>query len=236
MILTAHQPVYMPWLGLFHKIYLSEQFCLFDIVQYQIKDYNNRNRIKVVNGEPLWLTVPVESKNHFDKKICDIRIIDDGWRKKHCKSIQVNYCKTPNYNLYSEQIFEILNKKHEFLTDLNFELLLYFLDVLGIKRDVVKASDFDFFGKKSELVLDMCLKLGANEYVFGKQGLDYADFKAFENNDINLVFQDYKHPVYKQTKNNFLPYMSIIDLLFNEGTSSLEILLGENIRVVDSIF
>ena len=66
MILTAHQSVYLPWLGLFHKIALAEMFCLFDIVQYQKRDYNNRNKIKTPNGE-IWLTVPVESKQHFGK-------------------------------------------------------------------------------------------------------------------------------------------------------------------------
>ena len=66
MILTAHQPVYLPWIGLFHKIYLADQFCWFDIAQYQKRDFNNRNKIKTAQGE-LWLTVPVESKNHFEK-------------------------------------------------------------------------------------------------------------------------------------------------------------------------
>ena len=67
MKLTAHQPVYLPWLGLFHKINLCDYFCYFDIVQYQHKDYNNRNLIKTNSGAK-WLTVPVESKNHFEKK------------------------------------------------------------------------------------------------------------------------------------------------------------------------
>ena len=87
MILTAHQPVYLPWLGLFHKIYLSDLFCYFDIVQYQIKDYNNRNLIKF-NSTSNWLTVPVESKNHFQKKICDIKIVPGNWNKKHYNAIK----------------------------------------------------------------------------------------------------------------------------------------------------
>ena len=71
-ILTAHQPVYMPWLGLFHKIAISDTFVWFDDVQYQTKDWNNRNRIMTNNG-PIWLTVPVLSKGHYKIKVGKIK-------------------------------------------------------------------------------------------------------------------------------------------------------------------
>ena len=73
LILTAHQPAYLPWLGFFHKIAIADLFCYFDIAQYQSRDFNNRNKIKTYEGE-LWLTVPVESKNHFSKKVGEIII------------------------------------------------------------------------------------------------------------------------------------------------------------------
>ena len=86
IILTAHQPVYLPWLGLFHKIALADVFCLFDIVQYQRKDFNNRNKIKT-SVDSIWLTVPVKSSGRLNSIITDIEIINDGWHKKHIKSI-----------------------------------------------------------------------------------------------------------------------------------------------------
>ena len=95
MILTAHQPAYLPWLGLFHKIALADRFVSFDQVQYQPKDWNNRNRIKTVSG-PIWLTVPVLRKGYLEKKICDIAINNDiPWAHKHWKSLQSNYAKAP---------------------------------------------------------------------------------------------------------------------------------------------
>ena len=72
MILTAHQPVYLPWLGLFHKIALADLFISFDQVQYQIYDWNNRNRIKTARGS-IWLTVP-SCAGHLNKTISDIEI------------------------------------------------------------------------------------------------------------------------------------------------------------------
>src|SRR5688572_15408599 len=124
MILTAHQPVYLPWLGLFHKIFLAEQFCIFDIAQYQTKDYNNRNLIKT-NHEPIWLSVPVESKNHFQKKLCDIKVINNGWNKKHIKSIQLAYQKAPYFKEHFDGLQQILARQYEFLTDLNTDILKY---------------------------------------------------------------------------------------------------------------
>jgi hypothetical protein len=230
MILTAHQPVYLPWLGLFHKIYLADTFCLFDIVQYQTKDYNNRNKIKLENGNESWLSVPVLSKNHFEKIICDIEIVQDGWIKKHCRTLKQHYAKAPFFKLYYEAIESILHNEHKFLTDLNFELLNYFLAALQIHRNICKASDYDFAGQKSELVLDMCRKLGTDCYIFGSQGRDYAVVNDFEKENIQVVFQDYAHPIYQQLHGQFLPYLSIVDLLFNMGPNSLKVLLSGNIQ------
>src|SRR5579863_4956831 len=150
MILTAHQPVYLPWLGLFHKIALAQQFCIFDIVQYQTKDFNNRNKIKTHAG-PIWLSVPVESNNHLEKLICDIKIVDNGWNKKHAKSIRHTYMKARYFQDYIDVLDELLlGRRHAFLTDLNSEMLTTFLRLLDIGIPVDKASDYEFVGRKSD--------------------------------------------------------------------------------------
>jgi hypothetical protein len=229
MILTAHQPVYLPWLGLFHKIALSERFCIFDIAQYQTKDFNNRNKIKT-NTTPIWLSVPVESKDHFDKKLCDIKIINNGWNRKHFKSIDLAYRKAPFYSDYIGKLESILAlTTYTYLVDLNLATLEFGLRSLGINVPIVTASSYDFQGNKSELVLDMCKKLGASEYIFGAQGRDYADVDSFSNCSIKPHFQEYKHPVYPQLHGPFEPYMSVIDLLFNVGPDSHEVLMSGNV-------
>ena len=101
MILTAHQPTYLPWLGLFHKIALADKFCFFDDVQYQPKDWNNRNKIKFSNGKENWLSVPVKRTNYLEKSYLDIEINNEvKWQKKHFKSIVSNYSKSEYYELY----------------------------------------------------------------------------------------------------------------------------------------
>lgn len=232
MILTAHQPVYLPWLGLFHKIALSDRFCIFDIAQYQTKDFNNRNKIKT-NAGPIWLSVPVESKGHLEKKLCDIKIINNGWNRKHFKSIDLAYRKAPFYTDYIGELETILaSKSYTYLADLNFATLEFGLKSLGINVPIVTASAYDFQGYKSDLVLDMCKKLGASDYIFGAQGSNYADVDSFLRSGITPHFQEYKHPVYPQLHGEFEPYMSVIDLLFNVGPKSFEVMMSGNIKTV----
>lgn len=231
MILTAHQPTYLPWLGTFHKILLSEVFCFFDIAQYQKKEWDNRNKIYSSNGE-LMLSVPVKSKNHFEKTIGNIEINNEtNWAEKHYKSIHLNYKNHPfykNHKLFLEDLY--LKRRWNKLADLNVTFILYIIDLLGHKIKILKASDFDFNGKKSDLVLDMCQKLGATDYIFGGEGKNYANKASFSNANINLIFQNYFHPVYKQHKNkkDFLSHLSILDLIMNYDSNELKDIIMQN--------
>lgn len=233
-ILSAHQPVYLPWLGLFHKIALSDIFCVFDIVQYQRKDFNNRNKINTPR-EPIWLTVPVKSSGRFDTVISNIEIINNGWQKKHLKSIEINYKKAPYFEENFDGLKKILSTHYQYLIDLNFDVLVYLLKLLDIKTKIIKASDHSFIGTKSDLVLDMCAKLNADVYVFGEQGRNYADIDSFNDKNITLYFQSYNHPVYKQNFGEFKPFLSVLDLIFNEGKNSKNIILSNNKSKLDLI-
>ena len=111
MILTAHQPVYLPWLGLFHKIAMADLFISFDQVQYLKKDWNNRNKIKSYKG-PIWLTVPVLSKGHYQKCICDIEINNSlPWARKHWRTINTSYAKAPYFRKYADFFEDLYHQK-----------------------------------------------------------------------------------------------------------------------------
>ncbi|MBI3553508.1 MAG: WbqC family protein [Elusimicrobia bacterium] len=229
MILTAHQPTYLPWLGLFHKIALSDKYVLFDQVQYVPKDWISRNDIKTPNG-PLTLTVPVLTTGHRDKTIAQIEIHNElPWARKHWKSIQANYRQAPYFKQYADFFEQTYSRPWTLLADLDLCMLEWFLKALGIKTEVVRAGAYEFKGAKSELVIDMCVQLKAKVYIFGTLGKDYADVEAFKRAGVVPIFQDYRHPVYRQLHGGFRPYMSVIDLLFNEGPRSLEILMSGNL-------
>ena len=229
MILTAHQPVYLPWLGLFHKIALAETFVYFDQVQYLPKDWMNRNKIRTKSGS-IWLTVPVLRKGYRDLKTSEIEINNSiDWQKKHLRSISLNYKKSPYFENYIPFFEDVYSRKWKFLGELNEYMLKWFLDELGIKVNFLNANDFKFQGEKSSLILNMCKELNASTYIFGILGKDYADVQEFEKNNIGLIFQNYNHPKYSQLYREFISHMSIIDLLFNHGPKSLEIILSNNI-------
>ena len=229
MILTAHQPVYLPWLGLFHKISLAETFVYFDQVQYLPKDWMNRNKIRTKSGS-IWLTVPVLRKGYRDLKTSEIEINNSiDWQKKHLRSISLNYKKSPYFENYIPFFEDVYSRKWKFLGELNEYMLKWFLDELGIKVNFLNANDFKFQGEKSSLILNMCKELNASTYIFGMLGKDYADVQEFEKNNIGLIFQNYNHPKYSQLYREFISHMSVIDLLFNHGPKSLEIILSNNI-------
>lgn len=228
MILTAHQPGFLMWLGTFDKIARADLFVAFDAVQYERHGYTNRNWIKTHTG-PLMLTVPVLAKDHFDKRLCDLEIQPGNWARKHMRSIQLAYMHAPYFEQHYAGVGAILDMFSEGgkLCDLNLDLLRYFMRALGIQVPIVRASDYDFQGSKSQLVLDMCLKLKADKYIFGGQGEGYADKEGFRREGVEPIFQQYKHPIYPQLHGAFAPNMSVFDLLANCGPDSLAILKGE---------
>jgi hypothetical protein len=230
MVLTAHQPVYLPWLGLFHKISLCDVFCFFDDVQYQPKDWNNRNKIKFSNGSADWLSVPVYQSGYLEKSYLEIEINNKvPWQRKHWKSIELNYKKAAFFDLYEKALRELYQREWQYLSELNYEFLLFFLKMLKLSPRVVRMKEYAFRGAKSDLVLNMCRTLGASTYVFGEQGKNYADIPTFEQAGVKVIFQKYQHPEYPQLHGAFLPNLSIIDLLLNCGPQSLQVLSASNL-------
>ena len=186
----------------------------------------NRNKIKT-NQNEIWLTVPVLKKGFLEKKIYEIEINNEtNWQKKHFKSIYINYKKTKYFKNYIESFEEIYSKQWNYISDLNEHMLKFFLNELNIKTEFLRASDYSFKGKKSDIVLDMCKTLGAKKYIFGSQGKDYAKIEKFRENNIEVFFQNYNHPSYDQIHGNFKSNLSVIDLLFNCGKDALSIILN----------
>lgn len=218
-------------MGTFHKILLADTFCFFDIAQYQKKEWDNRNKILSQSSE-LILSVPTKSKNHFNKTIGEIEIDNKtNWSEKHYKSIFLNYKKHPffkNHKSFLENMY--LNQHWERLVDLNIYFYKYILKILKKDIKIVMASDYNFKGKKSDLVLDMCVKLGATKYIFGGEGENYAHKRSFKSANIDLIFQDYKHPVYRQAgnKKKFISHLSILDLIMNYDNNQIKPIILEN--------
>src|SRR5262249_28587021 len=147
----------------------------------------------------LMLTVPVFNKDHFSLKVKNVQIRNDSpWKRKHFKSISIAYAKAPFASRYLAFFDDLYAQNWENLSDLNESILKFILKDMGISTPFYKLSDMAFTTTKSQLVLDMCLKMKADLYIFGALGKDYADQDAFQRAGVQLEFQDYHHPTYTQ--------------------------------------
>lgn len=243
MIISGHQPAYLPWIGYFHKLSLCDTFVYMDTVQYLENDWNNRNKIRTPEGW-MWLTVPID-RNKTTGKMLDQIIIrsKDGsnpkedWSANHWKSIESNYRKTPHFETYAPELKSLyLDHPWSRLIDLCWAQFKLFSKWLHLEdKKIVRMSEMKFEGEKSTLVLDHCKKLQGTAVVFGTHGRDYVDLELFKQNGIQVYFQDYKSPEYQQRFKGFEPYMSIIDLVFNHGQQSSSILQNGNISYSDLV-
>lgn len=233
MIISINQPAYSPWLGYFHRIGISDTFVFLDSTQFEKNSFVNRNKIKTSQG-PLWLTVPVKLKNHFNKTIKDIEIADQNWQKRHWGAIETNYKKAKYWLEYSAIIENFYKKEFKTIADLCYSELSLFNKLLGLKTSIIKSSTLLITNAhKQDLVQEICRNLNCDIYVSGALGRDYLDVKKFNKYNIRVYFQDYQPPVYKQLWGSFVPNLSILDLLFNEGPNSLKIIYGNNINKKD---
>ena len=218
------QPGYLPWLGYFAQLHRSDVFVLYDDVQFDRESWRNRNRIKSAQGVH-WLTVPVLTKGQNWPTNREIRINNKvNWRKKHLLSIRQSYAGAPYFSDYAGMFDEIYSREWELLLDLNLALLNALNDALRLKREIRLSSDLGIGGKRVERLVAICRSLGATMFYEGAAGRDYIDESQFSKAGIKLEYQDYRHPVYPQLHGEFVPYLSVVDLLFNCGPKSLEIL------------
>lgn len=221
MIITAHQPAYLPWLGYFDKIKRSDVYVYMDNVQYEVRSFINRNKIKTPNGD-LWITIPVKSKGHRELTLNQIQVSDEiDWKKDHLKSIYLNYKKAPGFEGKYLALERLYSHEHIFLTDVCIEHTKFWMDQLGITTPIYRLSDLSIDSKKSDLILDICNHFKADLYISGALGKDYLDGAQFENAGIKIEYQNYQHPVYPQLWGGFLSHMSILDFWMNSDQYQL---------------
>lgn len=216
MILTAHQPAYLPWFGYFDKLIHSDIFIYLDTVQYEKNSFTNRNKIKGPQGA-IMLTVPVFTKGHTSETLRETKIDNRfNWRKKHLSTIYMNYKKAPFFEENYPKLEHLYDEEEESLSDFCFNQLKFWLSELHAdKTRIVRSSTLDIVSKKSDLVFDLCSYFKADHYISGALGKDYLEEDKFEKNGIAIIYQDYHYPEYPQLWGSFLPYMSILDFWMN---------------------
>ncbi|AGG29612.1 WbqC family protein [Morganella morganii] len=216
LIITIHQPESYPWCGFFNKMMNCDKYVILNSVDFRKNYYQNRNRILTKNNS-IFLTIPVNKSSN--KKINEIEISNDLWKQKHWTTILQTYNKSPFFYEIKNGLEILINTSGTNLSEFNISIILYFKKLLSIDCDIILSSELNLVTSSSELILDICKTVGASTYISGRDGREYLSEKDFIDNSINIIYQDYNIEPYTQfnNKNEFVPYMSIIDLISNIG-------------------
>jgi len=218
------QPTYLPWLGYFDLLDQVDRFVLLDTVQFSKQSWQQRNRIKTPTGL-MWLTVPVVFRGRLGQRIVDVEIREQEFWRDHLRTIELNYRRTPFFDLYYPDLSELLRSASSGLrlAELTIALFRWLSEVLGIKTPIVRSSELAAEGKRTQLLAEICSLSGATTYVSPLGSADYLlhELPILTERGVKVVFQHYEHPSYHQLFPPFQAHASVLDLLFNEGENSL---------------
>jgi hypothetical protein len=218
--LAIVQSNYIPWKGYFDLISYVDEFILFDTVQFTKNDWRNRNKIKTPRGVE-WLTIPV--RHHFGQSIQETEISDQGWARKHWSSLLQNYAKAPHfatYRLAFEAIYASVAEER-FLSVINYKFLTDICRMLGIHTKFTWSRDCPLADGQTERLVGLCRHTGATEYISGPAAKNYLDAAVLAQAGIKLTYINYSgYPEYRQLYGNYEHNVSVVDLIFNEGSEA----------------
>lgn len=229
-VVTIHQPEFIPWLGFFNKVYQSDILVILDNVKFKKGHFENRNKVRNISESGwTWLNIPVITTGKSEQEIKDVIIEDrSNWKNKILKTIKYSYSSTQYFDEVFVLIEESLNQDSKKLIDINIAFIKNILNYLSIHKKFILQSELDINSTKSQLLVDILNKTNADIYLSGKSGKEYLEMKTFEKNNIKVVFQNFEHPRYDQLHGEFISHMSILDILFNYGKSSINLIKEQN--------
>lgn len=228
-MIVITQPTYLPWSGYFDLIDRSNTFVFLDDVQFNVRSWQQRNRI-ILEGNYKMLTLPVKKKGLRFEKLNEVKFLDHKFIQIHLKTIYHSYSKSKYFKEYFPTIEKIYNetKSKKLLVDVNINLIKVICELIGIKSQFILSSKLDLKFSKSEKLAKICVNLKKKDYLTNIGSLEYlnnpSEKNCFFSKKIKVHIQNYECKKYSQISKIFLNQASIIDLLFNEGENSLNII------------
>lgn len=227
------QSSYIPWKGYFDIIHDVDEFIFLDDVQYTVRDWRTRNRIKTANGV-CWLTVPAGASR--DRLICEVTLDDPSWQKKHWKTICHSYSRTPFFRQYAAFFEDMyLGQSWTNLSQMNRSMTQRIAhELLGISTVFTDSRHYAAQGAKLERILDLLRLSGATDYLSGPMAADYLEPQRFEAMGIGLQLKNYSdYPDYSQLYPPFEHTVSILDLIFNTGPQAPDYIWSHRRGIMD---
>lgn len=221
MRVAIMQPTYLSWIGYFALIDCVDIFVLYDDAQFVKQSWQQRNRIK---APQTWIYLSVPVVKHFGQKINEVKINNNiDWRDKHWQVISQYYKKASFFEMYANSFKALYDKEWECLIDLDVEIIKRIAVMLGVDTKFMLSSELHGMGTKTNRLISILNELGATEYLSVPGTKGYLELDKFKANNIKLFWYEFNHPIYPQLYGAFIPYLSVIDLLFNVGREAASV-------------
>jgi hypothetical protein len=231
MIMSIIQPCFVPWLGYFEQIALADVFVYLDDVQYTRQDWRNNNQLKSpVGAKGIYFSV---NKAPRGTPIKDIQIAHHlPWVNTLRNQLFNWYGNAPYYYDVMELLEPHLQARYPDLVTFNRRLNQSILDYLGFDTPIFQSSDIaNHSNDKVERISEICRHFdGVNVLFDGRSAQNFLNPDSFASVGVKVVFQDYQHQPYPQLWGEFIPYMSILDCLFNCGPDAQQYIVTESSR------
>lgn len=222
MKVSISQPTLLPWIGYFDMIQKSDVFVFLDNVNFKKRTWHMRNRLKTgskIDASEIWLRIPTKSTTR-NTLMTDV-LIDNhqDWKKNHLDIFQSNYGKNYKKIDFLEKLYQ---QDWDGIANFNIAFITECCKFLEISTTLVRASELEVEGRKSNLILDICKKMNATEFLANLGSRDYLenDKEIFEKENIKIFYHKYEHKQYNQRGDTFLEHLSVLDLLFSEFENS----------------
>lgn len=215
MKVGIHQPDYIPWLGYFYKIHLSDVFIHLDDAQFSNEAAHNFNEIKTSQGS-FRIKFPVEY--HFGDTIMQARPrYELKWKEKHLRTFEMNYSKAHFFKDVYPEFKDVFMVEYASVSELNIAINEFIARKFGLSTVFVRSSEYGISTKREEKVIDLCLAVGGDCYISGNGARVYQEESHFTEKGLKLSYLPYQPITYPQLWREFLPCMSVLDYVFNCG-------------------
>lgn len=215
MKIAILQSNYIPWYGYFKMISHVDIFIFLDNVQYTKNDWRNRNRV-LINGTPCWLSIPVGQS--INRKIQDVELPKNSWRKKHLNTIHHSYSKYPHFELVEKFIFPFIQDESiSKLSTLNQRIIESLsVNVFEFNTEFQQAHDDPVNFSPSKRIANLAADYGATEYISGPKARNYLQNEHFSEVGVKLSYVDYgnlaRSPMSNVTEESLLSIVHGISL------------------------
>ena len=230
------QPYFFPYIGYFQLLNMVDKYVIFDNAQYANNKWGYRNRI-LTNGAPAYFRLKIlkaSQNKHFNEIIVSNDVEE---KKKNIHALEYSYKKAPHFKEVMPMLEQFLMTDHDNLAEYNIASIKLIADYLDMNTEILLFSELDCESnlKKQYRIYDVCRFLGGNEYINAIGGRELYDFDEFREYNLELAFLKTNDIIYPQYGEEFVPYLSIIDVMMFNSVPEIKEMLDQYTLIRSSI-